>query len=636
MRDTWGLILLFLAPTAYADEAELHLESLLSPKADVRSLSEAEFRARLTSENVPPLLEGMEELSPSLQHSVIRILSSGGPWMPAVVAACGMGEPQGRVAASILKNALERRPIRRELPESGEAAIRIIDPFSNSRKGEGAALYFPGTWPGRISLEAFLDRINDETPAMHPFVLRPDLAGDPALALWERPLEGPAPLVMDRVLSRLGLGITYLETVALIEPEGGSCFNQTWSERKRDALLLDKALSILADPGESEQNREAALKGLAYLDLPGLFDGYCGELARGIVRPALDMLLFGFSIHRLSAEVIEGRDIAKARILADLYLSPDGRGRVGPHLHERLGRFLFTFPLEFWEEVRPGFKELKCEEILSMLEDPDKARVKMGIEYAIMHAPSRPGLADALVERFSRWPHETPEITRRIEQCLSRSLTHRLDDEEVAKLIDNPTTRIVGLELAKTLGGGTCLDSVERLILEEGGGDPKSVRCGTILVKRRELEGYGERLHKILIDPGITPGSRTGAAGWMAALSDGGADDDRAAACLLEVMEKGGEGTIQAIRMLTFFREGRIRKYLGRIQSFAKGGDSRIREEVEKAVLGSVGSSSLAASRIRLALKRDEEGETWKELNDSLALLAYLTSLDSWRVAVDF
>jgi hypothetical protein len=537
-----------------------------------------------TTDEAARLLRALDHCPEALKPRVRSLLSRGGPWLPALIDAL----PASR---DLIRDAFEKRPMRYELPPPGEAATTEIDLFGNGRTGEGTGLAFPGTWPGPVKLSVFLDRVNRAARPALPFVLSP-LVEDPVVE--RKPLSGAAVFVMDSVLARLGLKVTFLETVTLVSRNGGSCYGQTRVQQKRDDLLLGEALDVLS---RSHGDRSRALAALALLDVPGLFDGYCRELERGRLRPALDLLLVGRQADRLRLRLIESNGLG----FLGLAHETNGPG-------SKLERFLETLPPRLLKDSTTDFVlRARCglvssREVLARIESD---RAEEGLRAARYLGPEA---KDDLLSLLVAWPPSN--CTGLVETLLVQTLT--VDDRQAATLILNEGTRNAGLMLAGTVGGPHCLAALKSLH-DQGTGNLDTVRSAARLMK------HGR---PVPLNPDQSCESRILAAGVLAALGE----DEAAAPFLLEQLATGSE---RAAEMFSFFRGGRILPYLGALG--AHGGPAG-----ERAVLRAAQDSVVAAERIRLALKADEGNPLFLRLNDRLALLAMVSTRESYFVAVDF
>ena len=70
-------------------------------------------------------------------------------------------------------------------------------------------------------------------------------------------------------------------------------------------MRLMEALAALQDAGASEGVRLLAFKAMAYLDVPGLFEGYYRDLAKGDPVPSLHLLLYGPQFDRLVLRLLD-------------------------------------------------------------------------------------------------------------------------------------------------------------------------------------------------------------------------------------------------------------------------------------------------------------------------------------------
>jgi len=577
-----------------------------------------------------------------------RALASGGPWFPALVGALGNGGKTSRTAAKVLMMSLDKRPLLFELPRPGEQHISVIDPFNSSRARQGIALYFPGTWPGPVTLGDFLEGVNEEAAPNYPFVLRPDLGADSSLVIRGKPLEGAAPLVLDRVLSKFGLGVTFLESIAMVEPGGKSTFGQTAIERKPDALLLEGALSVLNDPEACDGSRRAAFKAMAYLDLPGLFDGYLLDLREKRFFPALDILLFGPFYPRLGVACAVEED---GSTLAALLRAGFGH-QADARLRKRIRGLLFSMSRdlvsgtierhgmqsEAWTVLFVDDDKARDNAILAMIESPDPDVSGLGLEAARAYAPSRPDLGGWLIKRFFERPLDRPWRIRLPRYCIEDAVLWRFNDEEIAHLIRNDETRTAGMELAKAMGGRASCGAVVDLV-NRGQGGVAAVETAAGIIKRLGRTRPEDRfagLIEPLSDRSVSDGVLVCRAGLFAALSPDDEDLGQAADILLGAIGDGGETGLSAAAMLSYFTDGRIIEYLEQVQELTDDPDPVLAEELERAVLRSAGGSSLCAERIRLALVRFKSPDLWEGAIRRLGLLSSLTSLDSCWVAVDF
>lgn len=579
------LLLWLLIFSGNTPDGETHFEAMAA-------------KDRLTVDEAALLLKTWDQCPSSLKPRLRSVLSRGGPWLPALIDALPRSEP----ARELIRAAFAKRPMRYELPPPGEAATTEVDPFGNARTGEGVALDFPGTWPGPVKLSVFLERVNAAARPSYPLVLSP-LVEDGTVEI--KPLPGPAAFVIDSVLSRLDLGVTFLDTVALVSREGGSCYGQTRLQQKGDELLLDQAIDVLSSTTAAGEARTAALTALARLDPPGLFEGYYRELERGRLRPSLDLLLVGQQADRLRIRLIETGDRGVVAILVEI------------HLGRKLERFLETLPVHLLMEGGSDFVlDARCgrishEAVLDRIDSSDPDRVKEGLRAARFLDPEAPGWKEALLSRLSAWP--APD--RLVEALLVQTLS--LDDSAAADLLLNKGTRTAGLMLAWNRGGDRCLEALLSLH-DQGTGDAESVRCAARLVKgRREREILDQ-----LCNEDRSPESRLLAAGVLVALGR----EEPAASYLMEHLATRNE---RAASLFSFFKGGRILPYLEALGRF--GGAAG-----ERAVLCAAQESVIAAERIRLALKSEEGNPLGKRLNDRLALLAMVSTRESYFVAVDF
>ncbi|MHC4943101.1 MAG: hypothetical protein ACYTG7_08805 [Planctomycetota bacterium] len=622
----------------------------ISSSAHSQAERESLIRRNLDRPTVRAYLWNLDRLPQPLASDLERIFRSGGPWMPVLIEALAEpGFPGKARIKDFLISALERRPRRNAMPPPGDAAITFLDPFGNSLIGEGVFLVFPGTWPDSMTLSRFLDRVNEEAVPTHAFVLNPNARDALSLKIENKPLEGPAALVLDRVLQQCGLGVTYLESIALVEPEGSSCFGRPRTEQGSDAELLGKILDTLADGESAEASRLAAYKALAYLDPPGLVEGYVRELERGRVLPALHLLLHGPAFERFKVVLQESRDFKIIYLLIRTF----GTLMANDAHRARLSRLLLTLPPDL---VRDAIKEndlqedrmafffcaalgLKgTKEIMTLLDGPEEDQ-RFGLLAASSCSPLAAGLFEPLWLRVSQGKLAGPDSARLVELCFLNRLAREIDDERIAELIRLDETRVCGLVLAERRGAKLAFEALMERIAT-GKGDREVVACARDLADRlgkvtnQSMREWSNSLSGIVDAEEKPMAARVCAAGFLAAAGE--KQGTKAADLLLEGIEMKGEIRRLSLDMFSFMTGGEILPHLEALEAVNLEEDPILRERWERMILRATGWDSLAAERIRLALRKGKKPSRHAALNRHLHLMARMSSLDSYRVSVDF
>ncbi|MFH2000633.1 MAG: hypothetical protein ABIK28_13195 [Planctomycetota bacterium] len=599
------------------------------------------------------LLARAKQLPPVKAAPLKRILASGGPWVPVLIKEMQRFDPG--CLKEIFHLLLDKRPIRRELLPEGSAATTFIDPFHNARTGEGIFITFSGIGFGPVSLEQLLDQINDAVRPEFPLVLSPELGGSPELFVTEKPLDGAGALCLDHLLSSLGLGITYLETVALVERGGGHGYNQTVAQQKEDSMLFDAAMHVLSSPLSSESARKAAFKALAYLDLPGLVEGYLQDLSNGKLDPCLDIVLYGPCFHQLVAGLILSDDVESGTALMQACCT---MSRADPR-RRRLEKLIFSLTpgliasiadrVEVEEDVTllpfmAAAGKADEKQIMTCIQSKDSGLRRIGFEASLQEIIRYGSVAyiQALYHALCTWTDVDHPVLRLAESDMLPALSRFLDDEKLAFLIERSSFHVAAMNSAKSSGGIRCARAcLNRLAGPEG--DLAALLCAHAIYQRMsfaEQAGFKEEAVNFDHD---SDGSRKELslageaclAGLKALLAPGREQEVPAAERFRDLVSGDLRTAMLGAQLFAIFTDGRIIDHLRCWVECRQRADPILRRELEKSILRSAGRDPMKAERIRLALKEWEDTLGLQDLDRFLSCVAGMFSLDSYTVVVE-
>jgi len=631
------------------DEFEgIPLTNLVNDDPAKRARAGKEIRSKLIFTNVHLLLSKMDDMPYSISKAVKEILASGGSWNMALIEALGSGDEKAAGNAyEILVASAGYRPICNEFPSPDQMETSPIDPFGNGAVGEGVALYFPGIWPESVNIIDLLDSINENAAPTFPFVLSPRLAIDTGLNLADKPIEGPAPLVIDRLLGPLLLGVTYLESVALVEEKRSSVLNQFHTNRKEDKVLLTIVLDVLSDKDAAKEVKSAAMRALAYLDLPGIFEGCYQSLSEKFNMDWASFLLHGPSLGRLRTRLAEDRDIQKITTLFRIYDMIDKDSQEG----EKLLSLLIALPKI---DVQKSFKQQqkvdaawnhifledgKQVDIVSirlLLCSKEKEKIRLGVKAVESAIHNEPELARLVVNEFIGHPTFDTDSTRLFDRCIVDVLAPWINDTECASLIKNPHTRKTGIELSYFIGHEASLNAIIKLINEGGPPNKDWVSAAVFLYKLLSPQFNGDQVWEMACDSGLDRSARVGAAGIAAGRVLSKKYQNEAACLLIDSIRNGTEQeAIAAVDMFSFFKDGAITAHLKPlIEALAKQDNKNLFIAAQRSILSAAACKGLTPERIRLTLRKIGWPDEKSSINEYLNLLATLSSMDSLQIAV--
>lgn len=598
------------------------------------------------------LLAGAKRLPPARAETLKAMLAAGGPWFPLLV------EEMHRYDAGCLKDIfhllLRNRAIRHELLPEGTGATSFFDPFNNARTGEGIRFVFPCVWRP-VPLTELLDAINDACRLEHPLVLSPELGNDPSLVVQRPPAEIAGAVCVDRLLKRFGLGITFLETVALVEREGGSCYDRTYSQQKEDIVLLDRVMRILASPLSEEAQKKAAYKALAYLDPPGAVDGYFIEFSKGKSNQGLDILLYGCCIDKLIAMMVmtEDKDVG-----IHLMRTCCAMDEADPR-RDRLHRVLFSLPTPLLSAIVNGADQVSPDrmlpfraacgmadenEIMAVIESEDLGKRRIGFEAAYRYfiCTDAHTLFELVIPILLQVSVEDSMSLQVLDRFLIPSIYRHLTDEKLAAWLNSPGVRPAVYESARRKGGPqsarACLDGISG---REG--DFERIRCILAIHERSAGKERGalakavrDAMNACGEDSSSSDVKKTSMFVLNALLSDSKEEINQAAERVADLASLGNGSARLGARLFSMIGQGRMVDYVGLWASFRQRADAAVRSELERSLLQSVGGNAMDAEKLRLAFRKRPDKDDFQRLMQDLGGLGSMYSLDSYRVLIDF
>jgi hypothetical protein len=316
-----------------------------------------------------------------------------------------------------------------------------------------------------------------------------------------------------------------------------------------------------------------------------------------------------------------------------LSLPPDLLGRA---IEENgLAEARYAIPL------RAASGRIEAAEILALLDGPNREDRRLGWLAASRSSPRVEGLFEPLWRSISRGMALEPEDVPLAERCFLNRPDSEIDDEQIAGLIRNDATRTSGLILARRRGGAIAFAALMERVAR-GQADRETVACVLEVAERLFVRSGEPRRDQ-----------------WLDSLSDLVSGEDRpmtariCAAVMLAVLnEKNGENVAGKLLLRGLQAEGEIRGTALDMVSFPTGNEiapllealephrgeagSADRERYARAIIRATGWNSLSAERIRLAIRRGADPEDLAALNRHLRLMSRMSSLDSYRVNVDF
>lgn len=633
VANAFLVLLAILIPAQSAgghDEADLDaarfdglfdlLPTLVSEDDRERLVAAARFREKLDAESACELVLRLDRFDLPLRAAVIDVLSGGGPWMPGVLDALRRDPKTLDHARIIIRGALGQRPVDEDPPPLLDA-MRVFP--------EGLRLDFMGTWPGPVPLADFLDHVNFTVRPACAFALSPELAGK--AVVYERPLSGPAQVVLDFELQQRGLGLRLLESAVLVTPEGGGSRDLAASEQEFDTVLLDRIIDVIADPGADRRKLQAAMRALACLDPPGFFEGYYRLLrassrvrdgSRGDPSTALDYLFSAGPCFRLATRLGMDRDAGIAAFLMCTWEdAPQGSRR------KELARLILLLPADLREEALARkeaggeaaellFRGSWGEEdptgrITACLQSGDEMLESAAMRAAALLLPHRPRLHRELIAVFADIAEISVAAAADLDRCLV-ILGESGGDELLAGLFhDGALPAAEGrlprgaYEAAAAFGKHRCRDALAQRLEKESLSGAE---------RRDSLLAVREIDRRLKRDP--------------VAVDENG---------IREALLEGGDEAIPAAALLAFCAPERIVDIAGPALKAAGGSPpGYLRAALIEAAVRLNRLNRTASERIRLDLKNYLRPSMDPVLNRALRTLAETDYRRSYRLEIRF
>lgn len=534
--------------------------------------------------------------------------------MPGVVRALDRSSSVKPFVGRILRTALLNRP-------RGDDPLPLLDELQIF--GIGVDLRWRGTWPGAVSVDQFLDRINFEANPSHLFVLDPSLAEGEIPPIERPPPAGPARMVIDFVLGERGLGVRRLETVLLVTEGGRSCHGLSAHDEEFDRILVDRIVDRLASQPATAASRKAAIGALAALGIPGLFDGYLRELCGTDRAPGaenaerderydfLDYLLTCAPLRRCAVRMEAAGNGSAIAALLPSFDEPLGVARRGA-----LTRFMRLLPEDsrmraFAAVDSPGLltralcgSDWDDEERLSFvrrhLRSPESTTRRAALHAALDRLHSSPPLARALLHEVSQWDGVDLTTEALLDRCVA-AMGAQCGDDDLARLIRGRAGVQGAIEGAAIRGVAACVTAmIEQLARADG----RSLCL---------VEAIGSVCERLQIDPlevvsfSKIPLPRVATAGLELVHGADRAVRRSAAALLVEEIVSQGSFRDAAVGLLSLTEAATLVDDLSPLLDTVAAGiiewPRGLTEAIIHSALAASRDDSTAAARLRLSLK---------------------------------